>query len=186
MNQVRIIAGQWRGRRLSFPDQKGLRPTGDRVRETLFNWLQPWMNGAACLDLFAGSGAIGFEAASRGASTVTLLEKAKIPYRQLLDNKKLLTANDMSIHQMDALQWLRNESTQYDVIFMDPPFEHWELAYQAIEVIAQQRLLKASGFIYLEYPYQQEPELMQGWEWHRKKKVGDVGFGLIKLQHQAI
>jgi len=180
MNQVRIIAGQWRGRRLSFPDHKGLRPTGDRVRETLFNWLQPWMNGADCLDLFAGSGAIGFEAASRGSASVTLLEKAKKPYQQLLENKKRLNADNINIHHVDALQWLSKDINQYDVIFMDPPFEYWELARQAIVFVVEKKLLKPSGFIYLEYPHKQEPELTEDWEWYRQKKIGDIGFGLVK------
>ncbi len=107
-NQIRIIGGEHRGRRLSFPDSRGLRPTTDRVRETLFNWLQPFFPGAACLDLFAGSGVLGLEAASRGASRVTLVEKSGEVVMMLRESLELLRLDSVKLIQADAVNWLES------------------------------------------------------------------------------
>lgn len=121
-NRVRIVGGEWRSRVLHFPDSCGLRPTPDRVRETLFNWLGQNMHGRRCLDLFAGSGALGFEALSRGASSVVMVEQSPQVLRALQENTRLLSADNAQLHCMDALQFLAQNILAFDVIFLDPPF----------------------------------------------------------------
>ncbi len=136
-NQLRIIGGLWRGRKLSFPDVDGLRPTGDRIRETLFNWLAPDMQGAHCLDLFSGSGALGLEALSRGADSSLLLEKHPTAARQLKDNLQLLKADNGRVEQVDSLQWLNSAqvSHRFDIVFIDPPFalDLWDEVVAVLE-----------------------------------------------------
>lgn len=121
-NQVRIIGGQWRRRILRFPDRHGLRPTPDRVRETLFNWLGQRLDGLRCLDLFAGSGALGFEAASRGAREVVMVECDRQAMVALKANRDLLGAAQTSLVEADGLRWLSDERGVFDLIFLDPPF----------------------------------------------------------------
>ncbi len=122
-NKVRIIGGEWRSRILTFPSEAGLRPTTDRVRETLFNWLRQTLERKTCLDLFAGSGALGFEASSRGAKHVTLVERNPKVIAALRENARKLGALNVDIVCRDALAWLRAEAGVYDVIFLDPPFQ---------------------------------------------------------------
>jgi 16S rRNA (guanine966-N2)-methyltransferase len=121
-NEVRIVGGAWRSRRIRFPAVADIRPTPDRVRETLFNWLRQDLTGLDCLDLFAGSGALGFEAASRGARRVVLVERNRAAYTSLLANSKALDATQVEVVQSDALEFLRADSAKYDVVFLDPPF----------------------------------------------------------------
>lgn len=121
-NRLRIIGGQWRSRVLRFPDSKGLRPTPDRVRETLFNWLGQRLEGLSCLDLFAGSGALGFEARSRGASRVVLVERDRNVVSQLRRTAQDLGESVVEIVQADALGWLARDPSRYDVVFVDPPY----------------------------------------------------------------
>jgi 16S rRNA (guanine966-N2)-methyltransferase len=175
--QVRIIGGSHRGRRLPFADLPGLRPTGDRIRETLFNWLQPYIEGARCLDLFAGSGALGLEAASRGAAKVVMLDTATAVIRQLAANKRELELDQVTIIRADALQWLEHEPTPFDIVFLDPPFVGNLLAPLC------QRLsmgwLADNALIYLEDTASRDlPDLPEGWELRKSKTAGDVHFGL--------
>ncbi len=121
-NRVRIVGGAWRSRVLRFPATIGLRPTADRLRETLFNWLGQELCGLACLDLFAGSGALGFEAASRGASAVTLVERDPRVFRALVESRRLLGAQQVEVLQADALAFLASDSRCFDVVFLDPPY----------------------------------------------------------------
>src|SRR5690606_23249515 len=130
--QLRIIGGQWRSRRLRFPAIDGLRPTLDRIRETVFNWLQFDVEGARVLDAFAGSGALGFEALSRGAKEVILLEKHPAAALQLTDNLQLLEARNAQVWAGDALLWLEQNPEPFDLVFLDPPF-HQNLLQPAIE-----------------------------------------------------
>ncbi|MFZ1575209.1 MAG: 16S rRNA (guanine(966)-N(2))-methyltransferase RsmD, partial [Chromatiaceae bacterium] len=120
--RLRIVGGEWRGRRLPVLDQPGLRPTPDRVRETLFNWLAPLIRGAWCLDLFAGSGALGFEAASRGADRVVMIEKLANVARVLHENKLLLDARQIEVIHTDAGPWLAGQAEPFNLVFLDPPF----------------------------------------------------------------
>lgn len=122
MSRLRIIGGAWRSRLIAFPPIPGLRPTPDRVRETLFNWLGQDLTGLSCLDLFAGSGVLGFEAASRGAAHVTLVEKDPRAIAALRKNAAALGASSVEIRRADALEFLASSDSRYDVVFLDPPY----------------------------------------------------------------
>ncbi|MEY3742946.1 MAG: hypothetical protein RLZZ541_1, partial [Pseudomonadota bacterium] len=122
LNTVRINAGEWRSRIIKFPDAIGLRPTPERVRQTVFNWLGQDLSGLSCLDLFAGTGVMGFEALSRGALTATLVEKSTPAYKALIENKQLLKAEQASLRHQDALQFLSQNSQKFNLIFLDPPY----------------------------------------------------------------
>ena len=122
-NQVRIIGGQWRSRIVRFPVAQSLRPTPDRLRETLFNWLGQDLTGKSCLDLFAGSGALGFEAASRGARQVVMVEQDAGVYRALRQTQAMLRAGQVEMHRADAVAFLKSDTRRYDVVFLDPPFQ---------------------------------------------------------------
>ncbi|HSC67135.1 MAG TPA: 16S rRNA (guanine(966)-N(2))-methyltransferase RsmD [Cellvibrio sp.] len=178
-NQLRIIGGQWRGRKLGFPDVDGLRPTGDRIRETLFNWLAPEIHGAHCLDLFAGSGALGLEALSRGAASSLLLEKHPAAARQLISNLQLLQAADGRVEQVDSLDWLGRQtpSHRFDIVFIDPPFalDLWERIASALEAHAW---LSDAAVIYLEAPRDALLQLPANWQLHRDKQAGQVSYRL--------
>ncbi|WP_028116619.1 16S rRNA (guanine(966)-N(2))-methyltransferase RsmD [Ferrimonas senticii] len=173
--QIRIIAGQWRGKRLPVANVEGLRPTTDRVRETLFNWLMGEIDGAKVLDCFSGSGALGLEALSRYAEQATLLELDKSAAKQLERNlHELKTANGQVI-QGDSLAYLQRPAQQrYDVVFVDPPFRK-DLYAATIDALEQQGHLAANGWIYIE----SEAELATlpvptSWQLYREKKTGQV------------
>lgn len=179
-NRLRIIAGDWRGRVLSFPDVEGLRPTGDRMREMVFNWLQFDVPRAHCLDLFAGSGALGFEAASRGARSVTLFEIAPKAIKTLQANVQQLAAEDrMTIMAESAVTWLaahpaEQSPTRYDLVFIDPPFEA-KLHQQVCELLNQSGVLAPEAKLYLEQPMHEEAyTLPENWVLLKSKKMGDV------------
>ena len=175
--QVRIIGGLHRGRRLPFADLPGLRPTGDRVRETLFNWLQPYIGGARCLDLFAGSGALGLEAASRGASKVVMIDTALAAVRQLEKNRRELGLEQVSVIRADALQWLEQDAMPFDIIFLDPPFDADLL--QPLCQRLNMGWLADGAHIYLEDAAAREmPQLPEGWGLKKHKSAGQVHFGL--------
>jgi len=148
-NTLRIIGGDWRSRKLTLVDALGMRPTPDRIRETLFNWLQGRVHGSRCLDLFAGSGALGLEALSRGASDVVFVEKNKSVATQLKSNLEILNAN-ASIHQSDALIYLNKKTQPFDIIFLDPPYRQG-LLEKTLEQINQHELLHKNSLIYLEH-----------------------------------
>ena len=183
--QVRIIAGQCRGRRINFPAVIGLRPTGDRLRETLFNWLTADLKGARCLDLFAGSGALGFEAASRGAGEVILLELNNTAARALGDNIDLLGLKSTTVVNTDALNWLQqnaSDSKPFDIIFLDPPFDPTLLADTIAALTQQSALLAQDAMIYIEAPARQTLDFMpDSWRLHRHKTAGDVTCYLYRL-----
>ena len=176
---VRIIAGQWRGTRLPVPDRPGLRPTSDRVRETLFNWLQPVLPGARVLDLFAGSGALGLEAASRGAASVQLLEADPQLAQALADAVSRLDATEqVQVHRGDALAWLRttNESG-FDIAFVDPPFDA-DLWPAVLELLPAR--LAAGAWLYLESPAGHAPALSAEWALHRESGTREVRYALYR------
>jgi 16S rRNA (guanine966-N2)-methyltransferase len=180
-NQVRIIAGQWRGRKISFPEVRGLRPTPDRIRETLFNWLQPVLPGARCLDLFAGSGALGFEAASRGAAQVVMVESERDVVRALQENAKLLSASPVQICRQDAASYLAAGSGPFDVVFLDPPFSSPALLMQSIAGLSTPGWLAAGAWIYVESPSNvAEPALPENWTLEKQKKAGQVACRLYR------
>ncbi|MFZ5654309.1 MAG: 16S rRNA (guanine(966)-N(2))-methyltransferase RsmD [Pseudomonadota bacterium] len=174
---VRIIGGRWRGRRLRFPQRSGLRPTGDRLRETLFNWLQPHWAGANCLDLFAGSGALGFEAASRGARRATLIERDPEAVRALRENCTALQAGaEIEIIGADSLAWLAEprDWDPYDVAFVDPPFAAEQLA-ATLQLLEASRRLAAGAWIYVETARDRPlPAVPAAWVRHRELVAGNV------------
>jgi len=172
---VRIIGGENRRRVLHFPDAPGLRPTPDRVRETLFNWLGQELTGMACLDVFAGSGALGFEAASRNALRVVMLESSRQAVDALKHNRELLKAERVEIQQAEALAWLRTCAEQFDVIFLDPPFSS-DLMEQALPLAVN--LLKPEGWLYVEQADRiQAPD---GFIIHRQGRAGQSHFALLR------
>jgi 16S rRNA (guanine966-N2)-methyltransferase len=178
-NQVRIIAGRWRGRKLSFPDAQGLRPTPDRIRETLFNWLAPLLPGACCLDLFAGSGALGFEAASRGAARVVMVDHNPDIVRALRLNQQLLCADVIEILQQQAESYLSGRSGQFDLVFLDPPFKDSILLEKSIRMLTESGSLKEGARIYLERPVKApEPLIPECWTVEKQKKAGQVAYHL--------
>ncbi|MBK6865670.1 MAG: 16S rRNA (guanine(966)-N(2))-methyltransferase RsmD [Ideonella sp.] len=145
---MRIIGGRWKRTRLPVPDRPGLRPTPARVRETLFNWLGQDLSGWRCLDAFAGSGALGFEAASRGAAEVVMLERDPTLLRSLLETRQRLAATQVRIERADALAWMaRGEAAGFDLVFLDPPFE---AAIFDAALAAAVPLVRPGGLAYLE------------------------------------
>ena len=182
--QIRIIGGDWRGRKLPVLNADGLRPTSDRVRETLFNWLQFEVPGAVCLDVFAGSGALGFEALSRGAKQVTLLELNSANAKQLKQNLVTLKTEKAEVVQTDSLQWLaKNNATQFDVVFVDPPFNQG-LMQPTVDLLFKNGVLKSQqACLYLEQEKQLNwPNLPDGWACVKEKTTSQVKFGLFRLQ----
>jgi 16S rRNA (guanine966-N2)-methyltransferase len=186
-NQVRIGGGQWRGRKLDFPAITGVRPTPDRVRETLFNWLAPVTPGCRCLDLYAGSGALGFEAASRGAAEVVLVERDAHVAKSLREHQQRLEATQMQIVQADALQYLQGTPRPFDVVLIDPPFGQGllEAALAALATFAQGGWLAPSAWIYLEAERaltvaDLSALLPEGFELYRSKVAGQVGYHLAR------
>lgn len=172
---VRIIGGEHRGRRLHFTDQNGdLRPTGDRMRETLFNWLQFEMGQRHVLDLFAGSGALGAEALSRGAATATLIERKRERAADLSRQLKPLFDGRVRVHCLDALRWIERDTHQYDLVFVDPPYD-LGLQEKACEKLDRHRLVTPGGRVYLESRRQEPvPRVPLAWELQREKEAGDV------------
>lgn len=185
-NQLRIIGGDWRGRKLDFPDAPGLRPTPDRVRETLFNWLAPIIRGAHCLDLFAGSGALGFEALSRGAAELVLVDSQPEAIAALERNIVLLQAEPRTqLQPRDALSSLTQLDTKFDLIFLDPPY-HQGLLQPCIDKLYQQEILMSSGYLYFEVSRDEAlPELPAAWVIHRQKKAGQVSYYLVCCADQG-
>jgi|TARA_B110000902_G_scaffold266688_1_gene355561 16S rRNA (guanine966-N2)-methyltransferase len=178
LGSVRIIGGQWRGRKLPVHTSDGLRPTGDRIRETLFNWLSAELYDARCLDLFAGSGALGFEALSNGASHVTMLELEPTVANQLATNKQLLNSDNANIENTDSLKWLcQYQGDAFKIVFVDPPFAS-QLWDQTLTALVNSTAVSAASYIYIEHPKNHAINLPTGWQWHRQKIAGDTAFGL--------
>lgn len=177
---LRIIAGQWRGRRWRFLAAEGVRPTPDRVRETLFNWLAPRIAGARCLDLYAGSGALGLEALSRGAGHVTFVEKQRPVAEALQAQLSLWKACNYELHIADAGTWLAQAAgPPFDIVFLDPPFDAG-LTTAVLAKLRARHLLAAGGWVYLEQPADVPPP--PDWVLHRSGRAGAVGYHLL---HEA-
>ena len=178
--EVRIIGGLWKRSKLPVADAPGLRPTPDRVRETLFNWLGQDLSGWRCLDAFAGSGALGFEAASRGAAQVTLLERERSLVRSLQASKERLKADAVRIENADALAWLaRGPAQAFELVFLDPPFDSKALAPA---LVAAQRVVVPDGFVYAETDHALDAavEIPAGLKLHRQARAGHVHFHLLQ------
>ena len=183
---LRIIGGEWRGRKLRFRAAAGLRPTPDRVRETLFNWLAPYIHEARCLDLFAGSGALGLEALSRGAGFVRFVDSNATSLARISEHLATLDCDTADCQGGDALRLLAGDSTPFDIVFLDPPFDQGLLQPVA-------RALEAGGWlapdalVYLEAGSREVlPELPANWQPHREKTMGDVRFSLFVRTDQFV
>jgi len=179
-NRLRIIGGRWRGISITFPPVAALRPSPDRVRETLFNWLQPLIADARCLDLFAGSGALGIEALSRGAGHVAFVESEPRVARHLEETLQRLDASQAEIHRVDALKYLDGASQPFDIVFLDPPYASG-LLQDVCDKLAARGWLAPQACIYLESAADQPlPALPAGWSVHRAKRAGQVGYHLLR------
>lgn len=176
--EIRIIGGQYRGKKLHFPDLEGLRPTPDRVRETLFNWLMHDIRDARCLDAFAGSGALGFESFSRGATQVLFIEQSPLAYVNLQKIIKAFNSPALKLLNMDARDYLLHSKEQFDIIFLDPPFTHNYLP-QCIKIVAENPILASGGLVYLESPASIDVDETY-WQTIKLKKAGQVIYGLLK------
>lgn len=198
---MRVIAGRWRGRWLDVPNADGLRPTGDRIRETLFSWLQPYLRGACCLDLFAGSGALGIEAASRGATDVHLFEQQPAAVKNLQAQIEKLSADDgIQVHQHDVLSVLAglpdSSLPSADIVFVDPPFDA-ALHTRVLELLVAQGWLNTDALVYVESPAGPLSDLLpvtgppaaanlevvntsaKSWHILKEKRAGNVSYGLV-------
>jgi 16S rRNA (guanine966-N2)-methyltransferase len=187
VRELRIVGGSLRGRKWTFPEVPGLRPTPDRVRETLFNWLNPHMAGMRVLDLFAGSGALAFEALSRGAAAATLVESDRAAAAELRSTATRFGLAQARVENADALAALRATAAgSFDLIFLDPPFAA-DLLAPALQLIGQRQLLAAGGFCYVELPADATlPALPEGWLPHRAGKAGEVGYHLLHAPTSAL
>lgn len=182
---IRIIGGQWRSRKLAVPDLDGLRPTTDRIRETLFSWLLPYVAESRCLDVCAGSGGLGFEALSRGAARVDFVEKNPVAVKYLLENAAALGVKegvDASVDRRSILDFLKNnaDKTQYDIIFVDPPFD-LNMHDDIFKALVEGEWLAEDAVIYCEKPRFSELALPNDWYWLKEKSSKNLEFGLLSF-----
>ncbi len=178
-SSIRIIGGEWRSRKLTVPDAPGLRPTPDRVRETLFNWLAPTIQGARVLDAFTGSGALFLEALSRGASTGVAIDANTNAVNNLRRNLAVLQCDDAEVLRVDSLHYLSNKTEQgFDIVLLDPPF-HQDLLLSACQLLEDNNWLNKGAWIYTES--EQAPSSLgvpSSWRLHREKHTGQVHYAL--------
>ncbi len=173
-NQLRIIAGEWRGRKLPFPDGEGLRPTGDRMRETLFNWLSFDLYGRRVLDLFAGSGALGLEALSRGVKSAVFLDNHPGVVRQMRENLTTLKCPQAEVFQGEALSWIASHEDVFDLVFLDPPFGKGLLG-PVCQKLETEKRLSDGALVYLEAEKGFDfAEIPTSWVLEKEKKAGQV------------
>ncbi len=185
LQTVRIIGGEWRGRRIRFPGEGGIRPTPDRVRETLFNWLMHEVAGSRCLDLFAGSGALGLEALSRGAAHTTFVERSRPNAAAIREVTAKLAPGRATVIEADALTWLRGPAQAFDIAFVDPPFGAG-LVEDAMRLLDSRGWLAAQAVVYLEAPAKSgAPALPAGWSLHRSGRAGAVGYHLARRRDKG-
>ena len=178
--RLRIVAGNWRSRLLDIADVEGLRPTSERVRETLFNWLTAHIHGARCLDAYAGTGALGLEALSRGAKDVVFVEKSAVAARQLRRNVEVLGAQGAKVLQQDARDFLRRAATEpFDIVFLDPPFAD-DLIEETCRLLEESRLLAEGALVYVELPKNGAgAQFPPGWQVQKDKTAGNVRYMLV-------
>jgi 16S rRNA (guanine966-N2)-methyltransferase len=178
-NQLRIIGGKWRGRKLQFPNIAGLRPTPNRVRETLFNWLMHVIPGSHCLDLFAGSGALGFEALSRGAGKLVFIDESAQVIAQIKRNQQLLKCENVIAYCTQADIYLKQTTEKFDIIFLDPPFQ-LDIIPQLCKLLRKYNLLKENGFVYIETATKFDPNsIPHPWKIIKQSKAGKVHVALL-------
>ena len=178
--QVRIIAGRWKGRMLPVARGKNVRPTPNRVRETVFNWLQGYLPGSNCLDLFAGSGALGFESVSRGAAMAIIVDDNAKVIESLREQVNKFAANDeITLIHADGIAYLNQAESKFDIVYLDPPFNKFNLE-QLLVTLTNVDILSQQAMIYMESSLGQLPQnLPSTWQWWRQSKASQVEFGLI-------
>ncbi len=182
---VRIISGLWRGRKLPVHDAEGLRPTTDRVKETVFNWIAQDIPMSSCLDLFSGSGSLGFEAASRQAKNVVMIELDKQVANQLKTNANTLKAENIEIINTNSLSFLEQSVQPFDIVFIDPPFRKG-LIEDVVAKLEAQGWLAENALIYIESEKEwSATNLPQNWELHREKSAGQVTFRLYQRTNHS-
>ncbi|MEP1471286.1 MAG: 16S rRNA (guanine(966)-N(2))-methyltransferase RsmD [Halieaceae bacterium] len=186
LSQLRIIGGQWRGRKLSFHATPGLRPTTDRIRETVFNWLAPFLQDARCADLFAGSGALGLEALSRGAAYCDFVDTSASAVSNITEHLAMLSAQDRGLcTRAQASDFLGKARPPYDIIFVDPPFDDG-LAGETLALLTKYQALPADGLVYLETSSRDTaPEIPPDWTVFRQKSSGGVNYQLLLAGEQT-
>ncbi|WP_082825507.1 16S rRNA (guanine(966)-N(2))-methyltransferase RsmD [Marinomonas sp. TW1] len=181
VSKLRIIAGEWRSRQLPIPNVEGLRPTPDRVRETLFNWINPYLPGAVCADLFCGSGALGLEALSRGAKHLTFVDSAKLVTKQMTDNLATLQAQQAQVIQQTADAYLSQPANQaFDIVFLDPPFRKGWL--EKIIPLLEQGWLAERALVYIEMEKETPlTALPEHWQLSKEKVAGQLVYRLFDV-----
>ena len=181
--RLRIVAGKWRSRLLDIVDAPGLRPTAERIRETLFNWLAPHIRGARCLDLFAGTGALGLEALSRGAREVVFVEKSSLAAETLQANVRLLDVAEAEIRQVDAMEYLgATGDDAFDIVFLDPPFTA-DMLGDLCRLLDKASLVHGGSLVYLEDDRARPPvDLPGGWSLLKSRTAGNVRYSLAQVE----
>jgi len=183
LGRLRVIGGEWRSRLIEFGAADGVRPTPDRVRQTLFDWLSPIIAGAACVDLFAGSGALGFEALSRGAASVRFVETGRAQVDSIRAAAAKLNASPRcEIIHLDVCTWLRSTTQQFDIAFVDPPYDAG--LWQPV-LLALQPVLKSNHRVYVEWPKTVTPLWPPGWQVLKEKTAGQVSYALATYEAPA-
>jgi len=180
--RLRIVAGNWRSRLLDIADVPGLRPTSERIRETLFNWLTPRIAGARCLDLFAGTGALGMEALSRGAASAVFVEKSALAANTLRKSISALNADAATVYETDAFGFLMNvDCGEFDLVFLDPPFADERLG-DLCRLLQKQSILAVDASVYIEEDRSRPVlELPDGWQTLKTGKAGNVRYSLVRV-----
>lgn len=178
---MRIIGGRWRRRKLQFPPIEGLRPTPDRIRETVFNWLTPYLTGAQVLDAYCGSGALGLESLSRGARYGVFVDQSKDVEQQLAANLQQLECQNAEIHRADFLNWLAHSTQCFDVVFLDPPYNS-ALLQPSIDALTSSPCVTADTLLYLEHPADSKPLLTSNWAVVKELGAGSNLYRLLRFQ----
>lgn len=182
-SNIRIIGGKWRGRKVSFETKDTLRPTPDRVRETLFNWLSPRIAGADCLDLYAGSGVLSLESLSRGANSVIAIEADRANVARIEQNQKIMQADNLSVLNKNVLDWLTREHKRFDIVFADPPYKE-NLLHQTLQLLEDHNWLKVNSLIYFEQDIPLDPKMLPAtWSLWRESRAGNVYYYLAIKEH---
>ncbi|AXN02271.1 16S rRNA (guanine(966)-N(2))-methyltransferase [Candidatus Purcelliella pentastirinorum] len=179
---IRIISGKWKGKKIIIPNIKKLKPTKDIIKETLFNWIEPYIYKSSCLDCFAGSGSLGLEALSRNASSVTFLEKNKYIIKILKKNIKKLKILNTKIINTNALKWIKKTKKKYNLIFIDPPFKT-NLITQIVKIIKINKCLKNKSLIYIEKNNKDKNiKLPKNWEIYKTKYTKNITYSIYKIK----
>jgi len=184
--RVRIVAGKWRSRLLDIADVPGLRPTSERIRETLFNWLAPVIQGARCLDIFAGTGALGLEALSRGAAEVVFVEKSPVAAATLREHIAMLNASEAAVNETDASDYLRRAPLgEFDIVFLDPPFAA-DMHEDLCRLLVEEQVLSKNAWIYLEEDRAKPAAVIpKGWQIMKTGLAGNVRYSLVQASAQS-